>query len=203
MMRLRRRRGGWWWRSARSRHVVIRAALGASFASAWVSGVRFAGAVDQFFACNGTSFNAAKWASTSAGPFTSNFVTGNSANFAVVNGDGQGASIIWGGAHATEDFTLASVSGTISNVSNSVVTIAVDAGKTLDFSTQAFTSSATAGYIKTGDGVVSFVGNTYGGGFTLTAGTVVLRNANALGSGGTLTINGGVIAVSASRNLSG
>src|SRR4051812_20078002 len=108
MIRLRRRRrGGLWLGSVRSRHVVVRAALGASFTTAWVSGARMVAAVDQFFACNGTSFNAAKWASTSAGPFTSNFVTGNIANFAIISGDGQGASITWGGAHATEDFTLA------------------------------------------------------------------------------------------------
>ena len=41
---------------------------------------------------------------------------------------GAGASITWGGAHATENFTLTSVNGTLSNVSNSVVTIDVPAG---------------------------------------------------------------------------
>src|SRR5438034_1031584 len=117
MIRLRRRRrGGFWWRSARSRHVVIRAALGASFATAWVSGARVASAVDQFFACDGSSFSAARWGTSPIGPFASNFVTGNIANFGFfVDGTGAGASITWGGAHATEDFTLASVSGTISN----------------------------------------------------------------------------------------
>jgi autotransporter-associated beta strand protein len=80
-----------------------------------------------------------------------------------------------------------------------VIVIDVATGKTLDFSTQVFTSSATAGYIKNGVGVVALAGNTYGGGFTINAGTVVMRGVNGMGGGATnsLTINGGTIAARA------
>jgi len=49
------------------------------------------------------------------------------------------------------------------------------------------------------------MGGTYGGGFTLNAGTVILREVNALGGGAanTLTLNGGIVAGSATRNLTG
>ena len=48
-------------------------------------------------------------------------------------------------------------------------------------------------------------GNTYGGGFTLNAGTMIVRGVNAMGSAGTntLAINGGILASNANRDLSG
>ena len=64
------------------------------------------------------------------------------------------------------------------------------------------TASATAGYVFTGPGTFAITGNTYGGGFTLNSGTIVARGTNAMGSGSTLTINGGTIAGNASRDLS-
>ncbi|MDT5271649.1 MAG: hypothetical protein QOH49_3835 [Acidobacteriota bacterium] len=107
-------------------------------------------AADQFFAGDGSALNASKWGATAAGPFTSAFTAGSVANFATPNGTSTGASVTVGGFNATENFTLTSAGGTISNRSNGVVPLSVSAGKTLDFGAQVFTSSAAAGYAKNG-----------------------------------------------------
>jgi autotransporter-associated beta strand protein len=57
------------------------------------------------------------------------------------------------------------------------------------------------GFIKDGSGVLALAGGTYAGGFTVNAGTVILRGTNAMGDGGLLTLNGGTVAGSATRNL--
>ncbi|MEP6849222.1 MAG: Calx-beta domain-containing protein [Acidobacteriota bacterium] len=161
---------------------------------------------DQFFAGDGSPLANPKWASTSAGPFIDAFVSGNNVNFAKINGTGTGGSITLAAVNALENFTITSASGTISNVGNGVVPINVASGKTLDFSTQAFTSSATAGYNFSGPGVLALLGNIYQGGFTINSGTIVARGVNAMGGGAgsnRLTINGGTIAVSAARDFSG
>lgn len=159
---------------------------------------------DQFFAGDGSALTAAKWG-PEGGPYTSSFVPGNVANFNVVNGTGTGASIMVGGFTATENFTLTAISGTLSNLGNGVVPINVSAGKTLDFAGQSFTSSSTAGYNFSGPGVLAMAGNTYGGGFTLNSGTVIVRGVNGMGGGAsnTLTINGGTIASNANRDFTG
>ncbi|MBA4187687.1 MAG: hypothetical protein C0467_06665 [Planctomycetaceae bacterium] len=141
------------------------------------------------------------WSITPGGPYDTSFASGSLATFSVVDGFGIGGSITVGGISATENFTLSSPTGTISNDADGVVTIHVAVSKTLDFSTQTFTSAATAGYIKTGDGILALSGGSYGGGFTLSAGTVVLLADNALGSGGSLIINGGIIASNEHRDL--
>lgn len=162
---------------------------------------------NQFFAGNGTALNSANWGSSAVGPFASTFVSGNIANFSTVNGTGTGASITVSGFNATENFSLTSVSGTISNLSAGVIPITVSPGKTLDFVGQSFTSSASAGYIKNGAGVLALNGNTYGGGFTLNEGTVIARGVNALGGNattpGALNLNGGIVASNATRDFSG
>src|SRR5215212_4028570 len=136
-----------------------------------IAGVVAVLAADQFFAGDGSALNASKWGATAAGPFTSAFTAGSVANFATPNGTGVGASFFVGGFTATENFTLTAAGGTISNQSNGVVPFSVSAGKTLDFGTQVFSSSVTAGYTKNGAGALALAGNTYGGGFTLNAGT--------------------------------
>ena len=163
-------------------------------------------AADQFFAGDGSALNASKWGATAAGPFTSAFTAGSVANFATPNGTGTGASVTVGGFNATENFTLTSSGGTISNQSNGVVPLSVSAGKTLDFGAQVFTSSSNAGYVKNGTGVLALAGGTYGGGFTLNAGTVIARGVNAFGGNvaapGALNINGGAIGANANRDFS-
>jgi autotransporter-associated beta strand protein len=107
--------------------------------------------------------------------------------------------------NATENFTLTAAGGTISNQGNGVVPVNVSAGKTLDFGTQVFTSASAAGYAKNGAGVLALAGGTFGGGFTLNAGTVIARGVNALGGNiaapGPLNINGGAVGANASRDF--
>ncbi|HEX8149748.1 MAG TPA: Calx-beta domain-containing protein [Pyrinomonadaceae bacterium] len=178
----------------------------ASLLALSVAGVVAVLAADQFFAGDGSLLNAQKWGATAAGPFADAFTAGSVANFAKPNGTGMGASITVGGINATENFTLTSFGGTISNQGNGVIPVNVSAGKTLDFGAQFFTSSATAGYVKNGAGVLALAGNTYGGGFTLNAGAVIARGVNAFGgnaaSPGALNINGGAIGANASRDFS-
>ena len=86
-----------------------------------------------------------------------------------------------------------------------MVQISVAGGITLNFGSQAFTTSATAGYIKNGAGTLTLAGGTYAGGFTLNTGTVAVAGVNAMGAGGSLTINGGTIRSNSTtaRDLSG
>lgn len=161
----------------------------------------------QYFAGDGSALSSSKYTAANGsptGPFASAFVTNNIIGFGVANGTGTGANVSVGGFSALENFTLAA-GGTITNASSGVVPIAVSAGKTLDFGSQAFTAAGGAGYIKNGDGVVALAGAAYGGGFTLNAGTVIVRGVNALGGGATntLTLNGGIVASNANRDLTG
>jgi autotransporter-associated beta strand protein len=161
----------------------------------------------NYFGTSGT-LNGSVWSTNPAGPYTSALVTtggaiinfGNAATF-------TGASITVAGINATADAAVGTTGGTISNLSNGVIPISVASGVTLNFGSQSFTSSATAGYIKNGDGTLAMAGNTYGGGFTLNAGTIAVAGTNAMGSatGNTLTINGGTIRSNgtSTRNLSG
>lgn len=159
----------------------------------------------QYFAGDGSALSASRYTvanGSPTGPFASAFVTDNVIGFGIANGAGTGANVTVGGFNALESFTL-TPGGVISNAGNGVVPITVAAGKTLDFGAQLFTASATAGYIKNGDGTVALAGNTYGGGFTLNAGTVIVRGLNALGAAGALVLNGGIVASDANRNLTG
>ena len=161
-------------------------------------------AADQFFAGDGSALTASKWAATSAGPFSSAFTSGNVANFSVVNGTGAGAGgITVSGLNATENFTYTTGSGTLAT-GGTVIPVTVAAGKTLNIdSTLAISTAAGVGFIKNGSGALAWAGSAYTGGFTLNAGTLVSRGVNAMGAGGALTINGGTIAASATRDLAG
>jgi autotransporter-associated beta strand protein len=160
----------------------------------------------NYFGTSGT-LNGNVWSTNPAGPYTSALVTTGGA---IINFDNAatftGASITVAGINATANAT-GTAGGTISNFNNGVIPISVASGVTLNFGGQAFTSSATAGYIKNGDGTLVMAGNTYGGGFTLNAGTIAVAGVNAMGSaaGNTLTINGGTIRSNSTtaRDLSG
>lgn len=165
-------------------------------------GVKGWGQTDKFFAGDGSLLNSNKWSTSPGGPFTSTFVNSDTANFGIVNGTGGGATITLSGIKATENFTLINPIGTISNKGNGIIKIDVSTGKVLDFSTQAFTGSNTAGYIKNNSGILALTGATYGGGFTVNSGTVVARGVNAMGQGGSLFINGGTIAADGSLSFS-
>ncbi|MGB4848927.1 MAG: autotransporter-associated beta strand repeat-containing protein, partial [Saprospiraceae bacterium] len=164
----------------------------------------------QTFASDGSAFSASKWSAATNTTcdltnLTNAFASGSIANFCTVAGTGTGATITVAGITATENFTLTAAGGTISNLSNGIIPIDVAPGKTLDLSTQNLSGSATGGYIKNNTGILATTGNTYAGGFTLNAGTIIVRGVNAMGSGGsnTLTLNGGIVASNANRDLSG
>ena len=157
---------------------------------------------NYYFGTSG-GLTGATWSTNPAGPYTANLPTSggpiinfqNPASF-------TGGSITVSAIYATANATLTSKSGTISAFSNGHVPINVAAGATLDFGTQNFSGSSTASYRKDGDGVLAFAGNNYGGGFTLNAGTVIVRGVGAFGNGGALTINGGTIAADGNGDLS-
>ena len=166
---------------------------------------------NQYWGSPGTTaaWNTSNWSAVGATtPFASGWTAGSVAYFNIENSTilGPSAGITIGGIVATENLTLSSPTvSIISNVGNGVITIDVSSGKTVDFSTQPVTAQATAGYIKNGAGVFAMQGNTYGGGFTLNAGTLIARHNNAMGGNatpGTLTINGGIIAANAGRDFS-
>ncbi|MEI7801594.1 MAG: autotransporter-associated beta strand repeat-containing protein, partial [Bacteroidota bacterium] len=160
----------------------------------------------NYFGTTGT-LSGNVWSTNVGGPYTSalNVTGGAIINFGNTTTTVTGASITIAGINATANTTITTIGGTISNFSNGVIPISVSSGILLDFSTNAFTTSATAGYIKNSAGAVALGGGTFGGGFTLNAGTVLLRGVNAMGGGATntLTLNGGTVAGTATRDLTG
>lgn len=142
------------------------------------------------------------WSTSSTGPYNQplNTTGGGVANFHIEY-NMKGTSVTFAGINVTADQFVYAAAGVISNYGSGVITIDVSSGITGDFGNQAFaTGSATSGYVKEGDGVFATVGGTYGGGFTLNAGTLIARGVNAMGGNTTnsLTINAGTIATSAS-----
>lgn len=161
------------------------------------------GQTNNYFGTSGT-LSSSVWSTFPAGPYNAALVTtggavanfGNSCTF-------TGGSVTLAGINATANAT-GTAGGTISNFSNGVITINVSSGATLDFASgQAFTASGTAGYIKAGAGALALAGGTFGGGFTINAGSVIARGVNAMGAASSLTINGGTIAANATRDFSG
>lgn len=161
-------------------------------------------AADQFFAGDGSALTAAKWGSSSSGPFTNAFTVGNIANFSTVNGTGSGAGgISVSGINATENFTLSSPSGTLLT-GGTVIPVTVSLGKTLNFGSLSLSAAVGTGFVKNGDGTYfSSSSTTYSGGFTINQGTFVAGGINSMGAGGALTINGGTITSNASRDFTG
>jgi len=75
----------------------------------------------------------------------------------------------------------------------------------MNFGGQGISTTSGTGFNKTGVGTMIITsGATYNGGFTLSAGTMVAGGVNALGSGGVLNLNGGILTVNSgtSRDFS-
>ena len=147
-------------------------------------------------------WNSARWNNSSdAAPFTSAFTANNAANF--TSGNYSFSGMTNSGAFNIGNITVSSgvnvnftaASGTVSG-NGSVRTIDVASGATIDFNTQAFSTAAGNGWIKSGAGVLALAGGAYTGGFRLDAGTAIARGVDAFGAGGSniLTLNGGTIA---------
>jgi autotransporter-associated beta strand protein len=160
----------------------------------------------NYFGTSG-SLGGSFWSTSPGGPFNQLFdgTNGGVMNFNNVATSATGGTVSNVFAiNATANVTLTTTSGTISNFSNGIVAIDVSSGVTLDFNGQAFATFTTAGFIKNGDGALALLGGSYQGGFTLNAGTVIVRGVNAMGNGAanTLTLNGGIVASNANRDLS-
>lgn len=145
---------------------------------------------------SGGAWNSAGWSTTNSAPYNTAW-TNNS--HVVFNVDGTIAaptsSSNFLSLTCNADVSFTSFTSTI-GTNGTVTTIDVASGKTFDFLTQGFTTSASTGFIKNGSGTLSLNGNTYGAGFTLNTGTVVARGVNTFGQSGVndLNINGGTIA---------
>ncbi len=144
------------------------------------------------------SWTSSTW-NTSCVTFTSAWTSTRPAYFCVANSTITGTTTQCTGITADENVTV-TPTGTL-GTNGTVATITVANGKTFDFGTQAISIAAGTGFIKAGAGTLAIAGGTYTGGFTLNAGIVVLRGVNGMGAGGALTINGGTIAGSATRDL--
>lgn len=160
------------------------------------------GQTNNYFGTSGT-ISGSVWSTNSGGPYTSTLNTGGGAILNFNNtGSATGANIsstanTWNfGAPITW-----SAGGTVGSA-NTVITFNVSSGVLQDFGgSQSFSTSASAGFIKTGAGALSFTASAaYGGGFTLSNGTMVIRGINALGSG-VVNLNGGTLAANANRSI--
>ena len=147
-----------------------------------------------------TSGTAGRWSPISSGPFSSNFIAGSNASFTTAGIYTFDRLVTTGSATLGNITTAANVnigfttsSGQTLNfggAGGAVRTIDLGAGSTVDFGSIA--TVAGNGITKNGAGTLVLTGGGYTGGFTLNAGNVIARGANALGTGA-LTINGGAI----------
>jgi len=159
------------------------------------------GQTNNYFGSSGT-LNGSFWSTIPAGPYTSPLITTGGAiihfnNPATITG----ATIDITGINATAD-VIWSNGGTL-GTGGTVANINVASGVTLNMISQAISTAAGTGFIKTGQGVLALgTGSNYAGGFTLNNGTIIIGGVNALGNN-TLNLNGGIVASNASRNLNG
>jgi autotransporter-associated beta strand protein len=152
------------------------------------------------------AWNASRWNNSSdASPYTSAFTANNAVNFTsgTYNFAGMGATVFVGNVSVASGVTVnfASTGSTFSTNGN-VRTFDIASGGLFNFNSQNI-STGTLGFIKSGGGTLYISsGSAYTGGFTLDAGTMVIGGVNALGSGGTLSFNGGTLCASSTKDLS-
>ena len=150
------------------------------------------------------SWTNATWATLPGGTYDQAWVSGSDVTFEDNGGTAltiTGATTQFASITANENVTV-TASGTL-GTGGTVATVDVATGKSLNFAGQALSTAAGTGFIKNGAGTWILSGSTYAGGFTLNAGTVAVGGVNALGDGGTLTLNGGTLVSNgtAARNL--
>lgn len=153
------------------------------------------------------AWNTARWNNTTdAAPYTSTYTAGNAVQFTsgTYSFAGMGASINVGNVTLANNVTVnfASIGSTYGTGGN-VRTITTGTGALFDLNSNSVSTTAGTGFIKNGSGTWALAGAAYTGGFTLNQGTLIARGVNAMGAGGSLTINGGAIGANATRNLSG
>jgi len=155
-----------------------------------------------------TAWNASRWNNSADGPgYTATYTANNAVQFTTGNYTfaGMGATTNVGNVTLLDGVTVTFTSAASTYATGGLIrTLTVGTGSILDLGSQAISTAAGTGFIKNGAGILySANGNTYVGGFTLNAGTVVLGSTLALGGGGAapLTINGGTISASATRSM--
>ena len=162
------------------------------------------GAIPLYYGGATAAWNTANWSTNNAAPYSANWADGRHAIFNIASTNLTGASVNFPYLTANENVTITATGSTI-GFAGQTSRIFVASGRTMDFSTNPFSTSATFGIVKNGPGILALAGNTYGGGFTLNDGLVVARGVNALGGNATpgpLNINGGSIGANATRDYS-
>jgi len=154
-----------------------------------------------------TAWNDSRWNnSTDAAPYTSAFTANSTVNFTSGNYSfaGMGAVTNVGNINVASGANV-TFTATISTFATggAVRTITVASGSTFDFNNTPLSTAAGTGFIKDGAGVLATVGSGYSGGFTLNAGTVIMRGVDAMGGSATnvLTLNGGTVASTGNRAM--
>ena len=143
-----------------------------------------------------------KWSLTSGGTYNQTWANNDLAVFDVANSNISFAttgvtSII---ANENVSFTPSGIMST----NGSLLPISVATGKVLNLNGQVLSSNIGTGIIKNGNGMLDLgsPSSGYPGGFVLHQGTVKVASVNALGDGGSLNLDGGVLTPSISANLS-
>jgi len=160
--------------------------------------------IAMFWGATGTTntWNAGsgtRWDITNISPtYATAWVTGRSVVFNVANSliTGSTTTLNVASITANENVTFAGTGSAMSfgPSGGAVAPIFVASGKTFDFGTVNLSTGAGNGIVKNGPGTLVMTnGNGYPGGFTLNDGLMAVGTVNAMGNGGTLTINGGTI----------
>ena len=154
------------------------------------------------------AWGTSRWNNSSdATPYTSAFTANNTVNFTSGNysfntGMGSGNTINIGNVTVSSSVNVTftgSIAGTYAT-GGAVRTINVGSGAVYDLGSQNISTASGTGFIKSGSGAFATGGSGYTGGFTLNAGTMIMRGINAMGNGN-VTLNGGTVAANATRNV--
>ena len=151
---------------------------------------------------------AGRWSTTSSGPFGSNYVSGSNTSFTTAGTYTFDRLVTTGSATLGTITTVDDVNIAFTTNSSQVLNFGGAGGalRTLDFGARSvvdfgsITTVAGNGITKSGAGTLMLTGGAYKGGFTLNAGNVIARSANALGNGN-IVINGGAIGSTQSIGL--
>lgn len=149
----------------------------------------------------GATLTSANWGSTSAGPFTSLWANSSDVSFTANSAITNVTNIPVGNWTIAPSVTVTLTTAGTYSTGAGVRTFDIGTGGLLTWNGQGVSTTAGTGFIKNGLGTwnIGGQGNTYPGGFTLNAGTVIVGGVNALGSGGALALNGGILAPNSSN----
>lgn len=151
------------------------------------------------------SWNTSRWNNSADGPtYSSAFTANNDVSFTsgTYSFAGMGAAINVGNVTLSDNVAVSFASAGSTFATNGTVrTFNLGAGASFNFNGQAISTAAGTGFNKTGAGtLIMGAGGTFAGGFTLGTGTVVAGGVNAMGSGGALNLNGGILTVNSGSN---